>query len=413
MKKSVRFLAALLMVAMLVAGCSTTPPSETPASSAPASTNAASSTPAAAGSDNVAVPGDEKVYIGLVAAQTGTNKATGEMAINGATLAVEQVNAAGGILGKQIELVIADEIDNLDASVNASARLLSDPRISVIIGSQYSQNILATMPQILEKKISFIALGSNDAIAAEGNPYVWQPRNHDAGNARILSTYAHDTLGIKNPAVLCSTLPNAQGPGQAVRDYYKSQYNLPITDDRYFEYNEEEKNFAPIIAQIANSGADGLLSFGNQQPHALISKAIADNGLDIPRLANAPITSSIVIDNAGKAANGWFSTTDWAYTLDTEVGAAFEKAYFEKYGKHTEGSMAYTYDSVYLVKKAMETANDCYDREAINTGFGNIKDMEGVLGTYNAQRDHGFLSEVFLVQIEDGKIMLKDKVKYR
>jgi len=412
MKK--RLIAVLLVVMCLFSACATTtPPQESKPSATPSSGNSGN-TGTSQGSGNVAIPEDEsKVYIGIVAAQTGTNSATGQMSFNGAELAAEQINAAGGINGKQVVLVRADEIDNLDASVNATSRLLSDQRISAIIGSQYSQNVIAVLPQVLEAKMPFFALGSNDAISKEGNPYVWQPRNFDAGNAVILATYAFNTLGLKNAAVLCSTLPNTQGPGQAVRDFY-AEKGYPITDDRYFEYNEEEKNFAPIITQIRESGADVLFSFGNQNPHTLISAAIADNGLDIPRLANAAITSNIVIDNAGKAADGWYSTSDWAYTLDTKVGQEFEKAYYAKYNMHTEGPSAYSYDSMYLIKRAMEIAGDCYDREAINNAIYEIKDFEGVLGTYNTFADtHNFLSEVFLVQIKDGQVVLIDKVKYR
>ncbi|MGI6083950.1 MAG: ABC transporter substrate-binding protein [Acetivibrionales bacterium] len=407
-----RLFAVLLVVMILFTACSTTPPQEskTPSPSPTASQPGEPST----GSGNIAKPGDEsKVYVGVVAAQTGTNSATGQMSFNGAELAAEQINAAGGINGKKVELVRADEIDNLDASVNATSRLLSDERISAIIGSQYSQNCIAVMPQILEAKMPFFALGSNDAISKEKNPYVWQPRNFDAGNAVILATYGLNELGIKNPVVLCSTLPNSQGPGQAVRDWY-AEKGYPVTNDRYFEYNEEEKNFAPIITQIRESGADGLYTFGNQNPLTLISTAIADNGLEIPRLANAVVTSNIIIDNAGKAADGWYSTSDWAYTLDTKVGQEFEKAYYAKYKQHTEGPTAYSYDSLYLLKEAMEIAGDCYDRDAINDAIYKIKGYEGVLGTYNTFEDtHSFLSEVFFVQIQDSKVILIDKVKYR
>ncbi len=82
-------------------------------------------------SNNQAVPGnDDTIYIGIVCARTGTAKLTGELNYNGAKLAVDQINEAGGILGKKIELVVGDEIDNLQASVNATNKLLNDERIT-------------------------------------------------------------------------------------------------------------------------------------------------------------------------------------------------------------------------------------------------------------------------------------------
>lgn len=421
MKKNTGLLCFILSILLLISACSSTAPtvsqstvpSNTTAQSQGSSSSTVATTPTASGG-NDAIPSDtNKLYIGIVAARTGTNKATGEMAYNGAVLAVEEINAAGGVLGKKIELVAADEIDNLQASVNATTRLLADPTISVIIGSQYSQNCLAVLPQVLEKKMPYIACGSNNLIAKEKNPYVWQPRNLDNLGAGILAKYAYEKLGVKNPAILYSTLPNAMGPGKAVIEYYKTNYNITIPEKLEYGYSEDEKNFAPIITQIQNSGADGILSFGNQQPFVLISKAIADAGLNIPRLANATVTSNIVITNAGKAADGWFSTCDWAPYIDSTVGAKFQKNYFAKFNQNTETSNAVTYDSVYLIKNACEIANTTTDREAINSAFSKINGMEGVLGTYKTQEDHGFLSEFYFTKTIDGKVMLQDKVKYR
>jgi branched-chain amino acid transport system substrate-binding protein len=383
MKRTMRLLVIILAIAMLVSACSTTAPTTAAqttvttkaatGATTSATSSAGTSTPA---SGNVAKPIDpNKIYIGVVAARTGTNKATGEMAFNGATLAVEEVNAVGGILGKKIELIAADEIDNLQASVNATTRLLTDESITAIIGSQYSQNCLAILPQVLEKKMPYIACGSNNLIAKEKNPYVWQPRNLDNLGAGILAKYAYEKLGVKKPAILYSTLPNAMGPGKAVIEYYKTNYKIEIPASMEYGYSEEEKNFAPIISQIQNSGADGILSFGNQQPFVLISKAIADAGLTIPRLANATVTSNIVINNAGKAADGWYSTCDWAPYIDSPVGAKFQKNYFAKYNQNTETSNEVTYDSVYMIKKASEIANTTTDREEINNALAKVSNM--------------------------------------
>jgi len=68
---------------------------------------------------------------------------------------------------------------------------------------------------------------------------------------------------------------------------------------------------------------------------------------------------------------------------------------------------------MYLIKAACENANSTVDREAINAGFAQIKDLEGVMGTFTMQEDHGFLNEMFITHTEDGKAVLIGKVKYR
>lgn len=408
MKKMKLFLTSLISIA-LISGCGGGASGDTQTSGNDTAVKSETAAPAEASED---LSGDP-IKIGVIAAKSGVNKAVGEYSQEGATYAVEEINANGGILGRPVELVVEDEVDNLQASVNAATKLLENDELIAIIGSPYSQNTLAIMPQIESAKVPFITGGSGDAIAEEGNPYVWQPRNHDSVAASGIATYAHDKLGIKNPAILYCTLPTTQAGGIGIKDAYKERYDIDIPDDMIFGYTEDEKNFGPIIAQVMNSGADGILSFSNENPHALLSIAIADAGCELPRVASSTVTSSVVISNAGKAANGWVAVADWSPYLDTEEAKKFQEGYMARFGHDTERPSASSYDSVYLIKNAIENAGTADDREAVNNGFKEIKDYAGVLGNMTAKDDHGFLSTIFMVEIKDEKAMLIDTITYR
>ena len=118
--------------------------------------------------------------------------------------------------------------------------------------------------------------------------------------------------------------------------------------------------------------------------------------------------------NAGKAADGWISVADWSAYLSSESAMRFQKEYSAKYGHDTERPSASSYDSVYLLKLACENAKSVTDLEAINEGFKAIKGYPGVLGnmTYK-EADHGFLNEIFMVEIKDQKAVMIDTIKYR
>ena len=355
----------------------------------------------------------ETVKIGLIAAKTGVNQAVGQFSIEGAQYAVDEINEMGGILGHKVELVIEDESDNLQASVNAATKLLERKDLVAIIGSPYSQNTLAIMPKILEAKIPFVTGGSGDAIAAEKNPYVWQPRNLDSVAGGVIADYAYNKLNIKNPAILYCTLPTTQAGGFDVRKAYKEKFGIEIPDSMMFGHTEDEKNFGPVIAQVMSSGADGILTFSNENPHTMMSIAIADAGCTLPRVGSSTVTSSVVLQNAGKAADGWIAVADWSPYLNREPSREFQKGYLKKYGHDTERAAAVSYDAVHLIRLACENANSVTDHEAINEGFSKIKDYPGVLGDMTAREDHGFLDSMFIVKIEDGKNIHIDTVKYR
>ena len=404
MKKKLRGIFALIMILCLVlSGCG----SDGGADDADGTTAAADS-----GQDEGGEGGDT-VKIGMIAASTGVNQSVGQFSQEGAQFAVDEINAAGGILGHQVELVVEDEVDNLQASVNAATKLLERDDIVAIIGSPYSQNTLAIMDQITEAKIPFVTGGSGDAIAEAGNEYIWQPRNLDSVAAGAIAQYAYEELGIENPAILYCTQPTTQAGGFDIQEAYATEYGIEIPDSMMFGYTEDEKNFAPIVAQVMASGADGILSFSNENPHSLLSIAIADAGCTLPRVGSSTVTSSVVLENAGNAVNGWIAVADWSANLDTEAASAFQAGYSEKYGHDTERASAVSYDAVYMIKMACEAADSVTDLAAINEGFKSIENYDAAIGTMTYHEDHGFLNSAFIVECQDGKWMLLDSVQYR
>ena len=147
----------------------------------------------------------ETVKIGLVTAVTGSNSLVGEESQEGAQLAIDQINAAGGVNGQMLELVVADEVDNLEMSVLATQELLANDEIMGIIGSMYSTYCIAALPAVAEAKVPYISMGSSSGVSKEGNPYAWQDRPLDTAQGAVLADYVVNELGCKNPAIMHST----------------------------------------------------------------------------------------------------------------------------------------------------------------------------------------------------------------
>ena len=156
-----------------------------------------------AGGDGAAEGGTVK--IGLVTAVTGSNSLVGEESTEGAQLAVDQINAAGGVNGQQLELVITDEVDNLEMSVLATQELLADDEIMGIIGSLYSQYCIAVMPAVEETGMPYFAMGSSSGVSNEKNAYTWQVRPLDTAQGAVLADYVVNELGCTKPAIMHST----------------------------------------------------------------------------------------------------------------------------------------------------------------------------------------------------------------
>jgi len=400
----VKILALLLAILLLVVGCSPADPDASNGSLPDASDPADSTDPKPAF--------DGKVVFGVTAAKTGTTVLIGEQVTNGAILAAEHINANGGILGKELVLVFEDEIDNQQASVNAMTKLMEYPDIMAFYGSTASGNCIAVSPTVLERKIPMLAGGSSANIPKEGNPYVWQARMTDDQTGLILARVATEELNMKNPAILFST----ESFGTGLKDQVVAALanrGVNVKDSNLYGYTVDEKNLTPIITQIQNSDADGLIAIAQQNPAIIIAQQVDAAGLDIPLLGSASFSCVMVIENAGASANDWYTVCEWVPSVKSPKGAALVKAYQERFGELADAPTAYTYDSVLLFAEACRIANSTTDREAINEAFKQIKDFEGAMSTYTYFDNHSFSTSLLYTYTENGVPTVLDYISGR
>lgn len=342
------------------------------------------------------------VSFGITAPLSGTNKMNGDYIMNAANLAAEKINAEGGILGKELVLVAEDEVDNMQASVNAMTKLANNPDIMAFFGSSSSSNDIGVSPIVAEKKVTMFAAGSSANIPEEKNDYMWQVRTTDDKSGARIAQAAVNELGMKNPAIMYST----ESFGTGLKDQIVAglkELGINVSDSNLYGYTTDDKNFAPIITQIQNSDVDGLIGVSmSQLQAAMICQQVDAAGLDLPMIGGNSFCTAVCRDNAGSSANGWYAIADWTSEVSTPNGKAFEDAYREAYGAPSDYISATCYDAILLFKEACEIANTTTDREAINEALKQIKNFEGVMTTYNYQENHCLASNQMLVQNQDG-----------
>ena len=356
------------------------------------------------------------VKIGLVTAVTGSNSLVGEEAQEGAQLAVEEINAAGGVNGQQLEIVVTDEVDNLEMSVLATQELLADDEIMGIIGSMYSTYNIAAMPSVAEYGMPYLAMGSSSGVANEKNPYTWQDRPLDTAQGAVLADYVVNTLGCSKPAIMHSTQSTFQSLADQTIAALQEQ-GLEIPSSSIFAFPEDESNYSPYISQVMDGDFDCLIALANQAPSAVICQQVQAAGLTsdmMPLVGSTSFCSNVCITNAGSAADGWYSISDWCPGGSNDVAAAFEEAYTTAYPERAISDLAAScvYDAVYVLAEAMKIAGTNTDREAINNAMQEI-DFQGALSYFKFYDDHSFANSLTVTQNIDGVPTAIDAVEYR
>lgn len=414
MKRIAAILLSTALITTLVSGCSKTDGSEQLGGS-----SAANQTTTDAAQNSSSPSFDGQVVLGATAPLTGPNQLTGEYYVNGMQQAADEINAAGGILGKELVLDIQDEGTDQSIAINATIKLI-ESGVPAIIGSYFSTNCMAVLPEIQKNQVPYFANGSNPDISAAENPYVWQIRVTDDFTGPIMADVAMNELNMKKPAVLYTT---ASSTTIQKDNFVKAmeEKGMPVAESNIYGAPENESNFSSIINQILGSDADGLVVMGVSEAwDVALAQQLQSAGCDIPLMGSSSFASAPFIEVAKDAANGWYTVADWSPNIlgdgmeIPEQAVAFEKEYERLFEAKSAMQSAWGYDCVYLFKEACEKAGTTEDREKINEAMGST-DMQGANNYYKIYDDsyHVMSTYIMLCETTNGEAVPVRMVDFR
>ena len=398
-----KFLLIILVFALLATMAACGGSATTAATTTGGGTTAATTTAASNKYDQ-----SKKIIIGCVTSLTGERAQNGVYTKEALDMWVKEVNDAGGIIGKTVEIVYEDDQSTDQGGANAYQKLMSRGDINATTVSLYSSIVLALEPYVKQYEVATFTGGSSVKMATLKNPYLWQIRYNDNLAGATMGKAAFTTLGMKKPAIIHESDSFGQGLADASRAAL-IKLGLKNEDILDFTYNKGEKNFAPFIAQIKDAGCDGIIAVSQQIEASLVMMQVKASGLTIPCIGSTSYCSEIAIKNAEDAAENWYSVSDWSPTVTTPEGKAFVEKYNALYKKDPDLPSTCNYDSVQMIKKAIEMANSA-EPKAINAQISKISGLVGVASTYSPNEDHICATTQFLTKNIGGKAIIQEVV---
>ena len=355
----------------------------------------------------------ETIKIGVTQPLTGAFAASGNYVAQGTKIAEEEINKAGGVLGKKIQLIVEDNKSNPTEAVTTVEKLIEQDKVPLLIGAWSSTLTLAVMPKLQEYKVPMIVeTSSSGKITTSGNPYIFRISPTSAMEAKAFQPLAKK-IGIKKAAFLYTN--NDFGIGSA--DEYSKMLKENGAEIGVREtMDPAATDFSAQLAKIKASGADTLFVTTAVEQLTLILKQAKEQQLKIRVIScggsNSP---DQIIAQAGAAAEGSFHTaffTPWfpEATTNPEVS----KRYMDEWKKHgfnvgglTEGFRGF--DAVYVAVAAIKAAGKA-DSEAIRKALWDVH-VKGVYGNIHfikqgpAGKESGQnIPSVYLVEIKNGKV---------
>ena len=364
-----------------------------------------------------AAKADETIKIGVNEPLTGAVAASGNYVTDGARLAADEINASGGVLGKQVELVIEDNKSNPKEAVAAAEKLIVKDKVTVMMGAWSSTYTLAVMPKLMEYGVPMVVeTSSSGKITTSGNPWIFRISPTSEMEAKAFGGKV-DQFNIKKANFLVVNNDWGRGAGAEFAGMLEEKgIEVGVTETM----DAKAADLSAQIASIKAAGGDTLFVTTGVEQLTLVLKQAKEQRLDVRIISTGGSSSpNQLVEQAGEAAEGshhilffapWFPET----APNPDVAQRFVDEWNKRgynFAGLTEGFRGY--DGIMTIKAGIEAAGST-DSDAIRKALwgvtvngvnGNIAFIkQGPEGNESAQNQ----PNIYVVKIDGGKVMPAD-----
>ena len=348
------------------------------------------------------------IKIGMCVPVTGPAAEQGLWAQNGAKLALAAVNKAGGVLGKQVELVIEDDQTTNPGIVLAFSKLAAQSDIVAFLGSVRSTQVHAMAPDVLKLGKPVMIGGTDPTLTHMGNQWLFRFRPNDSYSGRVIADFGVNTLGKKKWAVVHSTDAFGTAGGKALTAALEKLGAPPVLDQGYANQSQD---FTPVVLAVKQSGADVLGSyFTFENDLDIFARQLRQLGVTIPWVGSPTTVNVSAIKLAGPTLYGTYGVADYAEE-SSEASKAFGKAYRETYKVAPDLQSAWPYDAVTVLSAAINKAGST-DPGKIREAILGLKKFPGAEGEYNFDQNGDGLHGYNVVRNEKGTIVFDKHIEF-
>ena len=351
----------------------------------------------------------DEIVIGEVGSLTGSEAAFGISTRNGIELALEEANAAGGVKGKKVRVIVYDDQSKPEEAASATTRLITQDKVKLILGEVASSNSLAMAPICQDNKIPMITPSSTNPAVTEKGDYIFRVCFIDPFQGFVMAKFARDDLKFKNVAILKDV---------------KSAYSVGLTEvfERKFaemggkvlgieSYSKGDTDFRSQLTAIKKLKPEGLYVPGYYNDVGIIARQARELGLKTVMMGGDGWDSEKLFELGGKAIEGSYVSNHYSPEDPSPQVQNFITKYKGKFGGAVPDSLAALgYDAANVAIEAMKRAPDL-SGPSLRDEIARTKDFPGVAGTISMNEKRDAVKPAVVLKVEDGKFKYVTTVK--
>jgi branched-chain amino acid transport system substrate-binding protein len=343
------------------------------------------------------------IKIGALFAVTGPAAFLGEPERNTAKMIVDEINSAGGVKGRKLELVVYDTAGDATKAVQLATKLIKDDKVAAIIGPSTTGETMAVIPVAEKEQVPLISCAAGSKITEPVKKWIFKTAQNDTLAVGRIYEYL-----LKQKQTRVAILTVSDGFGSSGREQLKAQaakYGITIVSDD--TYSPKDTDMTAQLTKIRGSQAQAIICWGTNPGPAVVAKNARQLGLKLPLFMSHGVSSKKFIELAGDAAEGIKLPSGKVIVAGVLSASdsqkkplmAFVKDYLNHYKAEGDHFGGHAWDAVMLIKAAVEHGAD--SAASIRDQLEIIKDFHGIGGTFNfSAQDHAGLGKDAFVLVE-------------
>ena len=355
-----------------------------------------------------AAQAQDTIKIGEFGSLTGDNASFGISQNNGVQMAVEEINAAGGVLGKKIELIVEDNQTKQGETTTIVRKLISQDHVVALIGEVASSKTLEAAPIAQESKIPDIATAATNPRVTQTGNYIFRVCFTDDFQAVVIARFILEKLQKKKVAFMTDVKQDYSVGLTGIAKDYLLKHGADIVKEQ--SYSSGDKDFRAQLTDIKSANPDVIVITGYYPEASLIAKEARQLGIKSVLVGGDGWDGASLIPVGGKAIEGAYFSNHFSVEDKSPAVQDFVSKYKQKYNGSPDAFAALGYDAVKLLADAITRAGGT-DPQKLRDAIASTKNFPGVSGTITINPERNATKSAVILTIKDGAVHYFDTVQ--
>ena len=349
----------------------------------------------------------EEIVIGEYGSLTGEDATFGTSTKNGIEIAVDEVNAAGGILGKKVRVIVEDDQGKAEEAQIVVTKLITKDRVVAVLGEVASSRSLAAAPVAQQYGVPMISPSSTNVEVTRKGDYIFRVCFLDPFQGYVMAKFATSTLKITKVAVLRDIKSDySVGLANAFIENFQKMGGTIVGDE---SYSAGDTDFNAQLTSIKAKGPQAIFVPGYYTAVGLIARQAKKQGINAPLLGGDGWDSPKLTEIGGKDLDGSFFTNHYSVEDPSPEAQKFLAAYKARFNTVPDALGGLGYDSAMVLFEAIKRAGST-DGKKIRDEIARTKDHSGVTGKITLNSERNADKPAVVLEIKEGKFVYRETI---